>query len=257
MYFKKFLLASFFTFLAAQGTVKAQTTLSAGGLLFTSYNAIPAVNSAPDTFSFVLFTPVTASTIIYFTERGYLGNDIWQPSGSTEGAISWAVGSALAAGTEIQIAGLGSSAATVNGVPNGTVTQVAGGSVTTGLSLSNAGDQIIAFQGGSGDPASMSSSMNGGINWHLNCGTTTAEAWNASACTYGPQSSYIPLGLTGGVNAFLVGCPGTSPNNSYRQLLLERTLAPGFHTISLNSFSKGIYWLRTSNGTNDPAIMLL
>lgn len=212
MYLKKILLFSFFIFLAAQGTLKAQTTLTAGDLLFTSYNALPATGT-PDTFSFVLFTPVTASTVIHFTERGYKGDGTWQLSGSTEGTISWTVGSALAAGTEIQIAGLGASAATVNGVPNGTVTQVTGGSAISGLSLSNAGDQIIAFQGGSGDPT-LSSSMIGGISWHLNCGTTSDAAWNASGCTYGPQSSYMPPGLTGGVSAFLVGYQGAT-NNSH------------------------------------------
>ena len=73
---------------------QAQTTLAAGDIVFTGYNGIPAGGVAPDTFKFVLLTPITSSTTIYFTERGYQGG-LWQASGSTEGTISWVSGSAL------------------------------------------------------------------------------------------------------------------------------------------------------------------
>lgn len=113
----------------------------------------------------------------------------------------------------MEIAGL-EQAQRINGVPNGTVAIVAGGNVTTGLSLSNAGDQVIAFQGGAGNPAS--GTMISGISWALSCGTTTVAGWNGAGCTYGPQSSTIPPGLTGQVNAFLAGNAGAAPNNSHR-----------------------------------------
>lgn len=200
--------------LLLQQSVKAQTTLSAGDIVFTGYDGTPIAGTAADIFSFVLMTPISASTVIYFTERGYQGGTTWQLSGSTEGTISWTVGSALPAGTEVKIAGLGGSAATVNAVANGTVAQVAGGNAVTGLSLSNAGDQIIAFQGASGDPTNIAATMIAGISWHLNCGTTSDAGWNGSGCTYGPQSSAMPPGLTGGTSAFLAGTALSTPNNS-------------------------------------------
>lgn len=192
---------------------EAQTTLAAGDILFTGYNATPSAGIAPDTFSFVLLNAISSSTVIYFTERGYQGGSTWQASGSSEGTISWTSGTALTIGQEVQIAGLGASAATVNGLTNGTVATVSGGSITTGLSLSNAGDEIIAFQGGSGDPTNGSAIRIAGINWSLNCGTTTDAGWNGAGCTYGPQTSAMPSGLTGGTNAFLAGTAGSSPNN--------------------------------------------
>jgi hypothetical protein len=202
-------------FALTHASFKAQTTLAAGDILFTSYNGIPAAGTAPDTFSFVVLTPISSSTTIYFTERGYQGGTAWQASGSTEGTISLVTSSSLSIGAEVQIAGLGAGAATLNGTSVGTVAVVAGGNPTTGLSLSNAGDQIIAFQNGGGDPAAGGATMIAGINWALSCGTTSDAGWNGSGCTYGPQTSVIPPGLTGGTNAFLAGTAGASPNNDH------------------------------------------
>lgn len=195
--------------------IKAQTTLVPGDILFTSYNGIPSGGVAPDTFSFVILTPITAGTVIYFTERGYQGGSTWQASGTTEGTISWTSGSALAIGKEVTIAGIGASAARVDGVANGNVAIVSGGNVTTGLSLSNAGDQVLAFQGAGGNPASGAAVFITGINWALSCGTTTDASWNGAGCTYGPQTSLLPSGLTGGTTALLMGTAGATPNNSH------------------------------------------
>ncbi|MBS1612960.1 MAG: SprB repeat-containing protein, partial [Bacteroidetes bacterium] len=195
-------------------TAQAQTTLAVGDIIFTGYTGVPVAGVAPDTFKFVLLSPISSSTTIYFTERGYQ-NPGWQGSGGTEGTISWVSGSALPVGTEIMIAGLGGSAATINGIPNGTVAQISGGNATTGLSLSNAADQVIAFQGGGGDPSAGGVTFIAGISWHLNCGTTTDAGWNGSGCTYGAQSSAMPPGLTGGTNAFLAGTAGAAPNNDH------------------------------------------
>lgn len=204
-----------FCYLFSFSFVKAQTVLAPGDILFTSYNAVPSSGSAPDTFSFIILAPVTTGTIIYFTERGYQGGTTWQASGSTEGTISWTAGSALAIGKEVTIAGIGASAAKVDGSVNGTVAIVSGGNATTGLSLSNAGDQLLAFQGASGDPTNGSAVFITGISWALSCGTTTDAGWNGSGCTYGPQSSQLPAGLTGGSTALLMGTAGSSPNNSH------------------------------------------
>ncbi|MDF2380636.1 T9SS type A sorting domain-containing protein [Nostoc ellipsosporum NOK] len=196
-------------------SAKAQTVLAPGDILFTGYNAIPAAGAVPDTFTFVVLKPITVPTVIYFTERGYQGGSAWQGAGGTEGTISLTTSTALSVGDLIEVHGVGAAAARRNEVPIGTVALVAGGNATTGLSLSNAGDQVIAFQGGSGNPAGSGVTMIAGISWHLSCGTTTIGGWNGAGCTYGAQSSAMPPGLTGGTNAFLVGLAGTAPNNDH------------------------------------------
>jgi hypothetical protein len=199
-----------FLFLSVFLKSNSQTTLAAGDILFTGYNAIPTVGSAPDTFSFVTLVPITATTVIYFTERGYHGGP-WQTQGTSEGTATWTCGANIGIGTEVVIQGF---TAQVNGMANGTVT-VAGGNVTTGLSLSNAADQVIAFQGGGGNPAAGGVTFISGISWNLNCGATSDTGWNVSSCTYGPQSSALPPGLVGGTNAFLVGTAGTVVNHDH------------------------------------------
>ena len=84
---KPILLATAFFFMAGFQSLRSQTTLAAGDILFTGFNGIPSGGIAPDTFSFVLLTPISSGTVIYFTERGYQGGP-WQASGSTEGTIS-------------------------------------------------------------------------------------------------------------------------------------------------------------------------
>lgn len=210
----RFFIVCIFCQVVSLSVIKAQTTLAPGDILFTSYNGVPSAGVAPDTFSFVILTPISTGTVIYFTERGYQGGTTWQASGTTEGTVSWTVGSALAIGKEVTVAGFGASAARVDGAANGTVAIVSGGNVTTGLSLSNAGDQILAFQGAGGDPTSGAAVFITGINWALSCGTTTDAGWNGAGCSYGPQSSQLPSGLVGGTTALLMGTAGASPNNS-------------------------------------------
>ncbi len=196
---KKFTLLCLVVFVFIQQT-KAQTTLAAGDILFTGYNSIPSAGTTSDTFTFIVLTPITTGTVIYFTDRGYQGGVTWQGSGGTEGTIAWTVGSALTVGKEVKVVGY---TATVNSVTNGTVVQVAGGNATTGLSLGNTGDQLMAFQGASGDPTSGSAVFICGISWQFNCGSVSEATWNGSGCTYGPQSSLMPPGLASGVSALL------------------------------------------------------
>lgn len=236
---------------ASTGTssLKAQTTLASGDILFTSYNGVPSAGTAPDTFSFVVLVPVSATTVIYFTERGYQGGTTWQASGGTEGTISWTVGSALTIGKEVTIAGLGASAARVDGSANGTVAIVSGGNITTGLSLSNAGDQIMAFQGASGDPTSGAAVFISGINWALSCGTTTDAGWNGAGCTYGPQSSALPPGLVGGTTALLMGTAGAAPNNSHGKFNCGSTPATTVAAIKAAVLNKSNWVFSSSAST--------
>lgn len=192
-------------FLIVATVTRAQTTLSAGDLVFTSFNANPTTG-VPDTFSIVLLTPISSTTVIYFSDRGYNpAMSTYQAYGSTEGTIKWEAASALPIGTEIQFAGLGTNAATVNGVSNGTVTQVLGGHVASGLSLGNAsGDQIYAFQGGNGDPTVGGVTRIAAIHFASCSGVTSDANWDGATCT-GPTYSGMLPGLTGGTNAFWSG----------------------------------------------------
>lgn len=179
---------------------RAQTTLSVGDIIFTSFSSSPS-SPVPDTFSIVLLTPISSGTVIYFTDRGYNGSG-WQIANINEGTISWTCGSALNTGTEISFHGLG-AAATINGVPNGTVAQVLGGSATSGLAFSPSGDQVIAFQG-SGDPSAGGTTYIAGLHYS-DCGITTDAGWDNTACGIGATRSVMPPGLTSGSSAFWTG----------------------------------------------------
>ncbi|MGN6495316.1 MAG: YDG domain-containing protein [Agriterribacter sp.] len=188
----------------------AQTTLAAGDLVFSAYDATTTVGD--DKFSFILLTNISSGTQIYFTDRGYSASGWQVANGSTEGSILWTAGSALPKGTEVLIKSL---SATVNGMANGTVTSVAG-SNSLGLSLSHpSGDQIIAFQGGSGNPAGSGVTFIAGIHWNY-CPNgyyavyTNDAGWDnigggGSCASVSTNSSSMPPGLTGGVNAFWIG----------------------------------------------------
>ena len=184
-------------------SVSAQTTLAAGDIAFTAYDSTPLAG-AGDSFAFVLLTNISSGTKISFTDRGYTAAG-WQAVGTTESSITWTSGSALAVGTEVYIVGL--VASTYNPVAltstvNGTVTLTEGSS-TNGLSLSNVGDQIIAFQGSTGSITGSGSYTIAGINYFYTA-TSTAAGWNVGSAA-GPNGSLMPPGLTGGTSAFYTG----------------------------------------------------
>lgn len=198
---KKSTLLLLFT-LCIAGLTRAQTTLFAGDLVFTGFSTNAAAGT-PDTFSFVLLVPISSTTTIYFSDRGYNGS-AFQGSGGTEGTVAWSAGSALPIGSEVQIHGLGGSAATVNGVPNGTVVQVAGGNAVSGLSIGNGGDQLQAFQNGGGDPTAGGVVRIAGIHFS-NCTGTSDATWDPVSCASGPSASAMMPGLVGGTSAFWAG----------------------------------------------------
>ena len=184
------------------GYAQAQTTLSPGGIAFTSYDSN---STSVDVFSFVLLTPISSSTQISFTDRGYQGSNTWQVASATESTVTWTSGTALPAGTEVYISGL--SSFTYNpssnvSTANGTVALTEGSS-SNGLSLSSVGDQVIAFQGGSGSVTGAGVTCIAGINYFYTTGSSTA-AWNSDAVG-SPNASLMPPGLTGGTNAFYTG----------------------------------------------------
>ncbi|MFN7099513.1 MAG: SprB repeat-containing protein, partial [Flavobacterium sp.] len=187
----------------------SQTTLSAGDIIFTGYDATPTP-LAGDVYSFVLLTNISAGTAINFTDRGYFGGGVgWQGAGPTEATVTWTAGTAIPVGTEIMIKGLTASTYDPNTTAlttNGTVT-LSQGTPANGLSLSTVGDQIIAFQGGSGIPESSGVTFISGLHYfYCSSGTGTSQAsWDDLACADGPNSSVIPAGLTGATSSFYVG----------------------------------------------------
>ncbi|KAA5536455.1 T9SS type A sorting domain-containing protein [Taibaiella lutea] len=222
---KRFLHPLFKAFLAAVmllgfvlngSSAKAQTTLSAGGIIFTAFSS-NAGATIGDTVSFVLLVPISSNTQISFTDRGYTGSG-WVAAGTSEGALTWTSGSALPVGTEVTIGGGGTSATafTINpstGVKtvNGTVARTDGTMASNGFNLSNVGDQIIAFQGGSGVVSNSGVTLIAGIHYFYctNAGNnTTIAGWDGSACASSVNGSAMPPGLTGGTNAFWTGNPG-------------------------------------------------
>ncbi|MDX6183215.1 T9SS type A sorting domain-containing protein [Flavobacterium sp. Fl-77] len=188
--------------------VNSQTTLSAGDIIFTGYDSNPSP-AAGDVYSFVLLTNISAGTVISFTDRGYFGAGVWQTALSTEATVSWTSGTAIPVGTEIMIKGLTASTYDPNTAAlttNGTVT-LTEGTPANGLSLSTVGDQIIAFQGGTGIPESSGVTFISGLHYfYCSSGTGTSQAsWDDLACADGPNSSVIPVGLVGGTSSFYTG----------------------------------------------------
>ncbi|MDQ1161099.1 aminopeptidase-like protein [Chryseobacterium sp. SORGH_AS 447] len=184
------------------GYAQAQTTLSPGGIAFTSYDSS---STSVDVFSFVLLAPISSGTQISFTDRGYQGGSAWQTAGSTESAVTWTSGTALPAGTEVYISALSASVynpSTGTSFSNGTVA-LTDGTSSNGLVLSSVGDQIIAFQGGNGSVTGANVTCIAGINYFYTAGSTIA-AWNSDAVG-SPNASLMPPGLTGGTNAFYTG----------------------------------------------------
>ncbi|CAH0336457.1 hypothetical protein FVB9288_02159 [Flavobacterium sp. CECT 9288] len=190
----------------------SQTTLSAGDIIFTGYDANPAP-AAGDVYSFVLLTNISAGTVINFTDRGYFGAGVWQTALSTEATVTWTSGTAIPVGTEIMIKGLTASTYDPNTTAltaNGTVT-LREGTPANGLSLSTVGDQIIAFQGGTGIPESSGVTFISGLHYFYCSSNGTSQAsWDDLACADGPNSSVIPIGLVGGTSSFYTG---TLPGN--------------------------------------------
>ena len=182
----------------------AQSTLAAGDIAFTSYDASP-VAGVGDSFSFVALAPIATGSVISFTDQGYIGSG-WQPAGGTESTITWTSSAPVSAGTEVHILGLSASTynlQTNSSTVNGTVTRTDGTS-SNGLSLSNVGDQIIAFQGGGGSVTGSGVTLLAGINFFYTP-TTTAAGWNVGSPYPNPNASLMPPNLAAGGSAFYTG----------------------------------------------------
>jgi hypothetical protein len=153
--------------------------LNTGDIGFTSYFS----QTVPDQFSFITLASIPANSIIHFTDNGWTGTSFRE----NEGIIAWNSGpSLIPAGVPVNISGLTASIGTVTNIVN----------APTGLSLSTAGDQILAFLGSS-------SYFLSGIHMNVNATApiTNASTWESPIST-SLSTCTKPFALNTGVNAF-------------------------------------------------------
>lgn len=124
------------TALTATGT--AQAALTAGDIAIIGRTN----NGAPDAFSFVALSNISAGEVIYFTDNGWTGSG-FRSSSTTDGdgnenLTKWTAASNIAAGTIVASTSAGFAIA-------GNVPGASSGSFAS-LALATGGDQIYAFQ---------------------------------------------------------------------------------------------------------------
>ena len=145
-------------------------TLLAGDIAFTGFNA-----DGSDNLAFVALAPIAAGTLIYFTSNEWNGTG-W--ADFAEDAFSLTLSSAIAAGSVVQLNGVGAAGATS---PQGTIAAVAGGG--TNLGIGNSGEMIYVYLADAATPL---------------VPTTFLTAVSNNSATSG---SLTGTGLTYGVNA--------------------------------------------------------
>ncbi|MBK1988118.1 ExeM/NucH family extracellular endonuclease [Sphaerospermopsis aphanizomenoides BCCUSP55] len=120
----------------------AATTLTPGDIAIIGYTT----NGSPDSFSFVNLVPISAGTIIYFTDNGWTGTG-FRGSSATDGdgnenLIKFTANSDIAAGTVIRSI---DTSANFTWTKTGQIGTTTSGSYND-LSLGQSGEQIAAFQ---------------------------------------------------------------------------------------------------------------
>ncbi len=165
--------------IVAQNISISEVSFAAGDIAFTGYNS-----DGPDNFSFVLLKDAEIGTKIRFTDNGYNGQS--NALRNSERTLVWEATSRIFAGTEIVID---------NDETNALYTVECTCVETNGLSLSNNGDQVLAYQGSSADPTFIA-----GIHMDGNDidGTTS---WTRDNDVDNDRRSSLPPGLTNGLNA--------------------------------------------------------
>ncbi|KAF2514954.1 T9SS type A sorting domain-containing protein [Flavobacterium foetidum] len=206
---KKFLNIALFLGIFLQSYLSnSQTTLVAGDILFTGYDTSPA-SAQGDTFSFVCLKTLDPGTTIRFTDRGYGADTSWWPASGLEGTVTWVTSGTIPAGTEVFVQGLNTftyNKTTSSLVSNSTLT-LNNGTMSNGLTLNGPGDQIYAFQGGTGDPSNSGVVFIAGIHFYVCPSGTTTATWD-TGCTLGTNTSTLKTGvggLVGGTSAFYTG----------------------------------------------------
>lgn len=172
--------------------------LAIGDIAIIGYNTDSGPGPSTDhSFTFIALTDIPGSEVIYFTEEGWNDDaDVW--AGTSEGHMEWtAPGAGISCGSIIYITESGADVFTVTG--GGTATLASGG----GWNLSG-GDQVLAYQADSPEPAETPTFITG-LNGDDGNGSPVSldpvTLWNdPSTGPLGTAKSGQPFGLTNGEN---------------------------------------------------------
>ncbi len=184
----------------------ANAQLSAGDIAFVGYNT-----DGTDDFSWIALTDIPGGEVIYFTEEGWaVGANTW--AGTTEGHMTYtAPGGGISCGTVVHINETAANVFTVTG--GGTAV------LSTGSWSLSAGDQVLAYQAATPEPATVPTFISG-IHGDDGQGTPTSldatTGWNSAAVIpLGNARSQLPAGLTNGVDCIsLFPAIGTEQDNA-------------------------------------------
>ena len=138
------------------------TTLGIGDIAFTGYNA-----DSDDNFSVVLLTDVSGTTIISFTDLGWLSSGGFRAD-TGEGTIRITLSGSFSCGTQIVLSKSGSTWST----SLGSIIQI------NDLAMSTSGDQIFAYNG-STPPTGTTAGTQGAFLAALDY--NAAAGWDANA----------------------------------------------------------------------------
>lgn len=191
---KKSLLALALLAAAAQASA-----LSTGDIAVIGYNA-----DGDDNFAWVALTDIAANTTINFTDSSWQGSAFRLSEHlDAGGPLTWSRGSALASGSVVIYSGA---------VANTWSTGIVGGS---GLSLSNNGDQIFAYEGLNSSPSFIS-----GVQFAHATGIIDAPAVSSSTNTTNvPSALSVAAGTMFNVGNFDDGFYSGTTTGSKTELL--------------------------------------
>ncbi len=209
------LLSSFFLHFKARAT-----DLNAGELLFTGYHANA---STTDAFSFVVLVNLSGTTIVNFTDNGWLSTNVFRAGEQT---LTWTYTGTLVAGREITISGPSAGAGIAILYGSGTTIGSCTGSIP---SFATSGDQIIAYRGTVGAPTLIAGLHMNVYSTDLGqCANTTNAAWDPDCITNNANFSVMPLGLAAGVSTTWIGTAGlgASEQDNARFLCAGPLLTP-------------------------------
>ncbi len=239
----------------------AQTTLSAGDIMFIGLNADATGSPAADEVAVLFLEPVTAGTEIYFTDMGYTGNSAPyfqqnanngcpSTSGSngavSDGMVKWTATSPITAGTQLVIrvritgvAGATSNIGTVSVIVNPQNENYA-------MSFASGGEAVHAFQGTiNGSNQVTSATMLASIHYDDGAWDATVTTCQfSSSASEDPATGYeVEYGATHFDNGYYSGIMSGSKSELQAAILdisnWTRNDGPGYTLPIPGSFTLG------------------
>lgn len=234
---------------------RAQTTLSAGDVAFTSYSSD---NTGTDTFGIMLLTNITSGTKIIFTDGQYTdATGYFQLSAATtDWVFEWEATSAMTAFTQIKFWG-GSTTA------SGTFPSASAGQINFGRSMffPISGDQVFACQGISSLDTTTTyrftpTTILSGLHANYIAGTTTASNWDGGAGT-STSNTELPNSLSTGVNAIWLinGSAGVgTPVGEHDNARYDCSVASGTAAAVRTAVNDSDLWVYDDAAAMSPAL---